>query len=230
MVEEVVRGMSVETTAAIYGAVAGALVSGIFGIATLLVGRSLRKRGGVEFTVLGDWRSSYIEWHGEGHHVTPSRVIYKNVSYRRAESRHHAQYFVYAFTIELLNKMDVGAALRDVSVAFMKEGAELFRHRPFDQDALEDPSGVIVFEEAYRDISADLGESAKPPGEGIEPVGPIALPSHIPVAKKLKGYVGDPAGLVPDLLYLKGGCDEVRLRGVRENGKAFDKHITWLKP
>lgn len=222
--------MSVETIAAIYGGVAGAIVSGIFGIAILFVGRWMRTRGGVTFTPPGDWRSAYFKWEGRGRQVTPSRSVLEQSHYQQRtpeEGLDEANCFAYAFTATLLNRMDVGAALSDVHVAFMKNGAEVFSHRPFDEERTNDPSGFL-FEESMRDVIADLGEKAQPPGQGVEPIGPIALPSHIPVQKKLRSYIGPHGGDPSGLHHLKGGCDEVRLRATRENGAPFDERVTTL--
>ena len=54
------------------------------------------------------------------------------------------------------------------------------------------------------------------------------MPSHIPVQKKLRGYIGHHSGEDAELNYLKGGCDEARLRATRENGDPFDEHIASL--
>jgi hypothetical protein len=232
VVEEGVRRVSVETIAAIYGGVAGAIVSGIFGIAILFIGRVLRRLGGVKFTPPNDWRSAFFEWEGRGRSVTPSRDVLEQSEYRqrRPEDRlDSVNCFAYAFTATLLNRMDVGAALSDVQVDFMKNGVAVFSHSPFDEESTDDSSGFL-FEEGYRDVVADLGEKARPPGEGVEPIGPIALPSHIPVQKKLRGYIGPHSGTASELHHLKGGCDEVRLRAIRENGEPFNEHVVSLKP
>jgi hypothetical protein len=230
VVEEGIRVVSVQTIAAIYGGVAGAIVSGIFGIGTLFVGRWLRRRGGVKFTPPNDWRSVFFEWEGAGRMVTPSRSVMEQAQYhqrRPEEGLDRANCFAYAFTATLLNRMDVGAALSDVRVAFMKNGTEMFIHRPFDEESTDDPSGFL-FEEAYRDVVADLGEKVREPGLGVEPIEPIALPSHIPVQKKLRCYIGHHSGEDSELHHLKGGCDEVRLRATRENGNTFDERGTTL--
>jgi hypothetical protein len=223
--------VNTEMTAAIYGAIAGGIVSLIVSVAAQLFSRWLRQRGGIECTP-DNWRSAYVEWQGQGQSVTPSRVRWEMVSYqmrRPEEGLDKANLFVYEFTVELLNRMDVGAALRDISVDFKKNGATLFTHRPFDVDKSEDWSGIIPFEEAYRDVSADLGDKAKPPGDGIQPVGSIPLPSLIPVKVRLKGYTGDLVDSIGGLHHLRGGCDEARLRAIRENGEFCDWHITDLK-
>lgn len=198
----------------------------------MFVGRWLRTRGGVKFTPPSDWRFAYFEWEGRGRQVTPGRAVLEQAIYHhRPLGLHESQQancFAYAFTANLLNRMDVGAALSDVQVAFLKNGAEMFRHRPFDEESTDDPSGFL-FEEGYRDVVADLGKKAKPPGQGVEPIGPIALPSHIPVQKKLRGYIGPHSGDPEKLHHLKGGCDEVRLHAIREDETPFDKHIAWIK-
>ena len=222
--------MDVETTAAIYGGVAGAVVSGIFSLGALVFGRMLRRRGGIEFTP-SNWQFVYIKWEGMGKSVTPSRTVYENVSYQLiypgrgpgvAGDDHY--YAAYRFTVELLNRMDMGGALRNLSVTFLKNGTVLFSHEPFNEDETDDPSGIL-FEEPTRDVSADLREEAKPPGEGIEPIGTVALPSHIPVRIRLRGYIPN---YHSGFHHLRGGCDEVRLHAIRENGKTFDEHVETL--
>jgi|SRR5215213_6787230 len=153
----------------------------------------------------------------------PQRVTYG--IYAPAQQRHvpdQATYAVYDFTAELVNKMEVGGSLRNVTVAFMKDGAKLFEHEPFAADKTHDPSG-IVFElpkTAFREL--DL-ENTPVPGAGLDPLGTIHLADSEAKRTKLKGYIGG-----SDVNYLKAGCDEVRLRATRENGKRFDEHITAL--
>jgi hypothetical protein len=189
-----------------------------------------KRWGGIKFTPR-HWQSTYFMWQGQGQHVTPSRVAYENVSYQRldpGEGLHRANYFAYAFTAELTNRMDVGDTLSGVEVAFLKNGAEVFRHSPFNEKEADDASGFL-FEEHMRNVSDDLGADVKPPGEGVEPVDPITLPPRSTVTIKLRGYIGDPGGTVPGLHHLKGGCDEAQLRTTRQNGKSFNESITLLK-
>jgi hypothetical protein len=129
--------MSVQTIAAIYGGVAGAIVSGIFGLATLFISRAMRRRGGVRFTPPDDWRFAVFEWASLRRGVTPSRSVRQEASYRRVDlggRLDRANCFAYAFTAAFLNRMDVGAALSDVRVALMKNGTEMFSHGPFDEE------------------------------------------------------------------------------------------------
>ena len=220
--------MSVESTAAIYGALAGAIVSGLFGFATLVLGRSMRRWGGIEFAP-SNWRFAYLEWpiyeyalDERGNRVT-SQVTYR---FYAPVERHHdpssATYAAYDFTAELVNRMEVGGSLRDVSVAFMKDGAQLFVHRPFDADNTHDPSGLVFELPVWTTRYLDL-EYHPEPGAGMDPLGTIYLAPSEAKRIKLKGYVGG-----SDANYLKAGCDEVRLRATRENGKRFDEHIATL--
>ena len=52
--------MKVQVIAAIYGAIAGAVVSGLFGIVTLVLVRKMRRWEGIEFTP-SNWRFTYLE-------------------------------------------------------------------------------------------------------------------------------------------------------------------------
>jgi hypothetical protein len=145
-----------------------------------------KRWGGIKFTPR-NWRSTYVEWQGQGQSVTPSRTAYESVTYYRrdpGEGLRRANYFAYAFTAELTNRMDVGDTLSNVKVAFLKNGAEVFSHSPFDEKEANDTSGFL-FEEGMRNVSDDLGEDVKPPGEGVEPIDPITLPPRSTVAIRL---------------------------------------------
>lgn len=219
--------MSPTTTAAVYGALSGAVVTGIINILLIFINRQLRRRGGIEFTP-SNWRFAYLAYPlFERSHVDPqgegeiAQRAYYRLSEPSASNRldpKEENYAVYAFTADILNKMDLAETLRGVSIAFMKDEAKVFEHRPFDEENTTDRTPV-VFELPETKINY-LPAEYYPPGHGVESIGTISIPAHDSKRIKLKGYISG-AGVH----YLHGGCEEVRLQATRENGKLFDEHI-----
>ncbi len=217
--------MSVQTTAALYGAISGAVITGLFNVG-ILVGRYfLRRRGGIEFTP-SNWRFAYLAYPLYERHQNPDETGRMEPYYSLWEVHQNfdsseVNHAVYGFTADLLNKMDVADTLRDVSVAFMKSGAIVFTHRPFDEDNTTDRTPLVFELPSNRSRYELPKEGFHPPGHGIEPIGAISLSGHESRRIRLKGYVSG-----SDVHHLLGGCDEVRLRVTRENGKLFDEHVS----
>lgn len=106
----------------------------------------------------------------------------------------------YRVTVDLFNEKDVGLALRDVRIAFLYRGATMFSDRPFDADRRDRSEG----------------------GVGSNDIGTIYLPTREPVRIRMQGCPS--SEIAKGRLY--SGCDEVRLRAVREDGTPFDRPIT----
>jgi hypothetical protein len=219
------RGMSPETVAAIWGGISGGISGGVLGtlgsVLVLLLGRYLRSTGRLE-CIPQEWRLAWLLYRTPGANIPddPVQGRVEKTYYQRFSWDNPLQYTnfaEYTLTVELRNSADVEVVLRDVHTAFVKGGGVLFTHRPFDVEKTADPSGVS--EEAWKELPwADhTSPGMTMPGVGVEPVGTISLPSRSPVRVMLKGYVRS-----PDLHHIRGGYDEVRLRGTRGNGKLLD--------
>lgn len=216
--------MSTETVAAIWGGVSGGVLGTVGSIIVLLLGRHLRSKGRLECVPEG-WKLAFLVYRTPGAHFPgdPVQGRAEKTYYQRSSATTPEQYTnfaEYVLAVELLNHADVEVVLRDVHTAFVKGGGVLFTHRPFDVDKTVDPSGVT--EEDAKEVEGvdRMNPGMTMPGVGVEAVGTISLPSRSPVRVALKGYVRD-----PDLLHIKGGYDEVRLRGTRGDGSLFDVSI-----
>jgi hypothetical protein len=223
--------MNAQTTAALYGAIGGAVVAGLINALILVARHFLKRRGGIEFTP-SNWRFSYLAYGFYQQYQDEDGTIHKKPLYsflvpdgpRPGEDLTEANHAIYGFTPDILNKMDVAEMLRDVSVAFLKNGAEVFTHRPFDEDNTDDRTPV-VFELPPNRSTYDIPlEEFYPPGHGVEPIGTISVPAHDSKRIRFKGYIAK-----PNVHHLHGGCDEVRFHAVRENGKSFDERIALQK-
>jgi hypothetical protein len=112
--------MSVETIAAIWGGVAGAVISGIFGVVFLLLGRWFRQHGEVR-----------CDFHGFFFAYTAIRGRDGSISEREvedlfvADSVQAALAAKFGFDADLFNKKDVAVALREFSAVFKSEGVEV---------------------------------------------------------------------------------------------------------
>ncbi len=205
--------MSLDTTAAIWGAVAGGITGTLGSIVVLVVGRYLRRRGRLECEPRGwslGWlmyRSPETEVFGEGR---SEKTYYQRF---RVDDFHPGVNFAeYTLEVELTNNADVPNVLRDARIAFLKDGGTLFEHRPFDAENSSDPSGVSS--ETSKELD---GQATSPPGAGVEPLGSLALPPYVPVTIRLKGYVGS-----PNIEYIKAGYDGVSFRATPGYGKPLD--------
>jgi hypothetical protein len=223
---------NVETTAAIYGAIAGGALSLLVSTGLYILNRYvLRRLGSIEFENPGDWEFLYLEW------MKPQRNEQAEIAYyqtngippQRNYNATEATHAMYSFTAQLHNRKDVAGVLRDVHVAFMKAGQRIFVHYPFD--AAGDPLSDIVENLMMVRPSYSHEELARVPipGRGMDNVRVIQIPSGDVVIRKLRGYISG-----ADLNHLRGGCDEVRLQGTLDprppfGRKDFDEHIASVK-
>lgn len=216
--------MSDGTSAAIWGGISGGAFGTLGSILVLILQRYLQRRGALE-CLIEEWRLSWIVYRSPYAYMPddPVGAQAENTYYRRYlsdEDEEYKNFAEYKIAVELINKADVESILRDVHVAFLKEGGVLFTHRPFDVDKTEDPSGIS--EENYQVLTwADqMDPGTIMPQSNLHPVGTISLPSRSPIKVRLKGYVRN-----PELHYIRGGYDEVRLRGTKGDGKLLDVRI-----
>jgi hypothetical protein len=226
--------MSVETTAALYGAISGAIATGIVTGIISVAQHFLKRKRGIEF-IPSNWRFAYLIILNDPIHEKPEYRLYEpSYPYEYEGEPYEA---IYAFTVDLINNMDVADTLRDVSVAFMRNGETMFTHRPFDEDNTTDRTPIVFELPPYRSTSYDLVQDPSltrgSPTRyyGIESIGVITLPAHDSRRIRLKGYLIDnshPGFEDKTIQHLKSGCDEVRLRAKRENGKPFDAQIARL--
>jgi len=224
VVAEDVRRVSTETVAAIWGGVSGGIFGTLGSILVLLLSRRLRRSGRVE-CVPESWKLSWLLYRTPGVHFAddPMQGRVEKTHYQRfslGEMIEYANFAEYTLSVELLNEADVEVVLRDLHTAFIKDGGVLFTHRPFDVAKTFDPSGVS--EENAKEIEEvdPMQPGMTLPGVGVEPVGTTSLPSRSPVRIAMKGYVR-----APDLYHLRGGYDEVRLRGTKGDGRLLDVPI-----
>lgn len=228
---------SSETTAIIYGAAAGGIVSLFVNTGLYLLNRYVLQRlGGIKLDPPNDWKFSYLEWLREerslledGTTVEVRYVAGTPPPQPSASKTRDANHATYSFTAQVHNRKDVAGILRDVRVAFMNEGERVFDSRPVN--AGNDPLSDILEEMTDRRprYTNEERNQLPGPGSGLDPVRVIQVPANDLVSIKLRGYISG-----TDLGYLRGGCDEVRLRGTTEPSptfgrRKFDEHIASIK-
>lgn len=103
--------MSVETTAALYGAVSGAIATGIVTTIISVIRHFLSRRGGIEL-VSSNWRFAYLVFLTGPEREKPEYRLYEPSWPFEYEGQPNEA--IYAFTADLINKMDVVDVLRDV--------------------------------------------------------------------------------------------------------------------
>ena len=107
----------------------------------------LRRFGTNKFETPNEWSFAYLEWGKPEYYAKEdgSQGIARYSSWRYdpgpSYTASEANYATYGFTVELHNTMDVASTLRNVHVAFMKNGQTIFVHRPFDEDSEHDRVG-----------------------------------------------------------------------------------------
>lgn len=225
MVVEDGRLVSPEVVAAIWGGISGAVFGTVGSAGIVFLGRYLRRRGRLE-CVPERWRMAWLQYRGYGAHLPDDplqgrveETYYRRFSYDPAQegTQEYVNFAEYALTVELINHADVEVVIRDLHTAFVKGGGVMFTHRPFDSDRTSDPSGVS--DEDEKEIPQEDPSTPRVwfPDPTLEPVKTVSLPSRSPVRISLKGYLR-----TPDLYHVRGGYDEVRLRGTRWDGTLLD--------
>lgn len=219
--------MSPEVVAALWGGISGAVFGTLGSAGIVFLGRYLRRRGRLE-CVPERWKLAWLQYRGyggmrlvddpvEGPMDRETRYLRFGRDPALDGIREYVNFAEYTLAVELINHADVEVAIRDLHTAFVKGGGVMFTHRPFDPDKTRDPSGVT--DEDQKEIPQEDRSNPQVwfPDPTLEPVKTVSLPSRSPVRISLKGYLR-----TPTLYHVRGGYDEVRLRGTRWDGTLLD--------